>query len=105
MDTTHALALLPAAVRRRVYIALGCVSSLLSGLGAFFLASPFSVPWWVGAGLAGVGVLAGPFAILAGGNVAPDPGRRVLVDDEGRPVYADEDPDVTPGPDVIRHTS
>lgn len=89
MDTTQALALLPAKVRRRVYITLGCVSSLLSALAAFYLASPYSVPFWVGAGLAGVGVAAGPFAILAGNNVTPD-ARRAARDDEGHPVYSDE---------------
>ncbi len=90
MDTTQALAMLPAKVRRRVYITLGCVSSALSGLGAFFLASPYPVPFWVGAGLAGIGVLAGPFAILAGGNVTSDQPRRAQTDEQGQLVYADE---------------
>ena len=72
MDTTKALQLLPARWRLRIYLALGSAALLLTALGAFFLASPWPVPWWIAAALAGVGVLAGPFAILAGNNVSAD---------------------------------
>lgn len=89
MDTTQALTLLPAKVRQRAYVALGIVALLLTAAGAFFLASPYVVPWQITAALAGVGVLAGPFAILAGNNVTPD-ARRALIDEDGAPVYADE---------------
>lgn len=89
MDTTQALTLLPAKVRQRAYITLGIVALLLTAAGAFFLASPFEVPWQITAALAGVGVLAGPFAILAGNNVSPD-ARRAQLDDQGAPVFSDE---------------
>lgn len=88
MDTAQALALLPAVVRKRIYIGLGCVASLLSAVVAFFLASPLTVPWWIPAGLAGIGSLAGPFGILAGGNVTPDP-QRAARDETGQIVFAD----------------
>lgn len=87
MDTTQAVKLLPAKFRLRAYIALGVAALLLTAASAFFLASPWPVPWVIPAGLAGVGVLAGPFAILAGNNITPDP-RRAQVDEV---VLADAD--------------
>lgn len=80
MDTTKALQLLPARWRLRIYLTLGSVALLLTALGAFFLASPWPVPWWIAAALAGVGVLAGPFAILAGNNVSADQAPATRVD-------------------------
>lgn len=89
MDTTKALILLPALIRQRVYIGLAVVALLLTAAGAFFLASPWPVPWVIPAGLAGVGVLAGPFAVLASNNVTPDPAGAVVDGETAGPIQDD----------------
>lgn len=72
MTDNTALTLLPAKVRQNVYVCLTLVSLLLTAGGALFALSPYEAPWWIGGALAGVGVLAAPFGILAANNVKPD---------------------------------
>lgn len=63
------LTFLPDKVRLGAYIVLGILSLVGSAGLAFWAVSPYPVPWWWTAGLAGLGVLLAPFAAVAGSNV------------------------------------
>lgn len=82
----------PAKVRKAIYLALAVVSLLFTATGAVYALSPWPTPWWIAGGLAGVGVLAAPFGVLALVNVskgAPEtvatpPAAAVGTDDESQ---------------------
>lgn len=61
---------LSASTRRRIYVALGLASLVLTALLAAWGVSPYEVPWWIQSGLTGLGVLAGPFGVIAASNVS-----------------------------------
>lgn len=73
MDT-KALELIPPKVRQRVYLGLTLVALGFTAAAAVYGVSPYEIPWWIGGGLAGVGVLAAPFGVLAAVNVPPASG-------------------------------
>ena len=71
-DTTPAnfLTLLPAKVRRGIYIGYGAVSMVGTGATAYYAALPnLTTPDWVIGGLAVLGALAAPVSVLAASNV------------------------------------
>lgn len=60
---------IPANIRRNIYLGLAVVSLLFTSAGAVWALSPYVTPWWIAGGLAGVGILAAPFGVLAAVNV------------------------------------
>jgi TRAP-type C4-dicarboxylate transport system permease small subunit len=69
--TENVLTLLPPKARRVLYIIYGLLSLALTGAAAVFTMSPYPVPWWIPAGLAGLGALIPFFSAIAASNVKP----------------------------------
>ena len=85
--TTNPLTLLPAKARKAVYITYGALSLAGTGITAYYTALPnLTVPDPVIGGLAVLGALAAPIAVLAGSNT-PDSDEGHVADplDDGVP--------------------
>ena len=68
----NVLTLLPAVVRRTIYLAYGLLSLAATALTAYFGAVPgLTVPHWLTGGLAMLGALAAPVSVLAAANIRP----------------------------------
>jgi hypothetical protein len=71
MMTENVLTLLSPKARRVVYIILGSATALLTAAGAVFAFSPYPIPWWIPASLAGLGSLSSVTHAIAASNVKP----------------------------------
>jgi hypothetical protein len=83
--TENVLTLLSPKARRVVYVILGSITALLTAGAGFFAMSPYPIPWWIPAGLAGLGSLSSVSHAIAASNVKPrqvvDPGPRIYPDE------------------------
>lgn len=86
MNPNEAFNQIPANVRRNIYLALAGISLLFTAAGAVWALSPYATPWWIAGGLAGLGILAAPFGVLAAVNVPK----------QEADLYAEIDDDVPP---------
>ena len=69
--TENVLTLLSPKARRVIYIILGSLAALLTAAAAFFAFSPYPIPWWIPAALAGLGSLSTATNAIAASNVKP----------------------------------
>jgi hypothetical protein len=61
--------IIPSEIRKIIYVALSISGILLTAITAGYSASENLTPEWVNISLAMLGVLSGPFGLLAAGNV------------------------------------
>lgn len=68
-DLTIAREMIPANVRKWLYVVISLTGVVLTAVMAGFAAAAIAIPVWVTVGLTVLGVLAGPFGFLAANNV------------------------------------
>ena len=69
MNPREVLTLLPPRGRLVLYVIYGCLGLAGVAAVAFYSMSPYEAPWWIGAGLAGLGARSPAFSAIAGSNV------------------------------------